>query len=122
VLDKETWVFKVLVTADGTLYCPGKNLWRSTDQGRTWKQLTQSNDGAQIVGLEVDPTNPKTVWTSSVTWGEDAIGSVRKTVDGGATWTDITGDLPYRKPLVLRFNPATRELWAAGVGLFRIKQ
>ena len=72
--------------------------------------------------LEMDPANPKTLWASSNTWGEEAVGGVKKTVDGGATWTDITGDLPYRKPLVLRFNPVTRELWAAGVGLFKIKQ
>jgi photosystem II stability/assembly factor-like uncharacterized protein len=117
VFDKETWVFNVLVTRDGTIYCPGNNLWRSTDQGKTWVSLTKKTDGSQIVGLAVDPANEKTVWISSVTWGEDAIGGVQKTTDGGATWTDITGDLPYRKPLVLRFNPATRELWAAGGGV-----
>jgi hypothetical protein len=34
----------------------------------------------------------------------------------------FSGDLPYRKPLVLRFNPATNELWAGGVTLFKLKQ
>jgi hypothetical protein len=122
VFDKETWIFNVLVAADGTIYCPGKNLWRSTDHGRTWVALTKTTDESQIVGIAIDPTNTGTIWTSSTTWGEEAIGSVRKTTDGGITWTDITGDLAYRKPLVLRFNPATRELWAAGVGLFKLKQ
>ena len=42
--------------------------------------------------------------------------------NGGKTWQDITGDRPYCKPLILRFNPATRELWAGGVGLFKLKQ
>ena len=49
-------------------------------------------------------------------------GGVYKTTDGGASWQNITGDLPYVKPLVLRFNSTTNELWAAGVGLFKIKQ
>lgn len=121
VFSQETWVFNLLVTPSGVVYCPGKNLWRSQDHGRTWTQLTHDGDG-QIVGLEVDPRDAKTLWISSVTWGEAAHGSVRKTTDGGVTWTDITGDLPYRKPLVLRFNPLTHDLWAGGVGLFKLPQ
>lgn len=121
VFKQETWVFNVLVTRSGTVYCPGKNLWRSDDHGQTWAQLTQNGDG-QIVGLETDPRDEKTLWMSSVTWDESAHGGVRKTADGGVTWTDITEGLPYRKPLILRFNPATNELWAGGVGLFKLKQ
>lgn len=121
VFQQETWIFNVLVTRTGTVYCPGGNLWRSADHGQTWTPLTRGNDG-QIVGLEVDPRDDKTLWISSTTWDDSAHGAVRKTVDGGATWTDITGNLPYRKPLILRFNPATNELWAGGVGLFKIKQ
>jgi hypothetical protein len=74
------------------------------------------------VGLEVDPRDENTLWISRVTWGAQAAGGVYKTSDGGATWQEITGDLPYCKPTILRFQPATRELWAGGVGLFKIKQ
>ncbi len=49
-------------------------------------------------------------------------GAIYKTIDGGTTWQEITGGIPYVKPLVLRFNPATSELWAGGVGLYKIKQ
>jgi len=122
VFKNDRWIFNVLVTADGTIYCPGKQLWRSTDHGQTWKALTSFKTDGAIVGLEVRPDDPKTIWLAMTTWHSGADGGVYKTIDGGETWQDITGDLPYRKPLILRFNPATSELWAGGVGLYRIKQ
>ena len=122
VFKNEHAIFNVLVTGDGTIYCPGNNLWRSTDHGQTWKQLTHFSTNWTIVGLADDPANPNTLWISPTTWDSSPDGGVFKTTDGGVTWQEITGDLPYRKPLVLRFNPSTRELWAAGVGLFKLKQ
>ena len=122
VFKNQQWVFNVLVTADGTVYCPGGDLWKSTDHGKTWKQLTHFKDQEAIVGLEADPRDSKTLWISKVAWGGASVGGVYKTRDGGATWQDITGNLPYRKPLCLRFNRATAELWAAGVGVYKIAQ
>lgn len=122
VFTGDYWVFNLHVTADGTVYCPGKNLWRSTDHGKTWKQLTKRTGDHVIVGLETDPRDPKTLWCSATTWDNDAEGGVFKTSDGGTTWREVTGNLPYRKPMVLRFNPATEELWAGGVGLYKLKQ
>jgi photosystem II stability/assembly factor-like uncharacterized protein len=118
----ETWVFNVLVTPTGTVYCPGNQLWRSTDHGKTWQKLTNRNDGTTIVALEVDPTNENTVWFASTTWSSDASGGLYKSVDGGKTWQEITGDIGYRKPLVLRFDPESRELWAGGVTLHKLAQ
>jgi photosystem II stability/assembly factor-like uncharacterized protein len=122
VFDKDQWLFNVLVTGDGTIYCPGKNLWRSTDHGKTWQQLTKLNDNRTILGLETDPRDPKTVWFSTTTWNDSAEGAVYKTRDGGVTWQEITGNLPHKKPQILRFNPETQELWAGHVGLYKIKQ
>jgi photosystem II stability/assembly factor-like uncharacterized protein len=122
VFKGESWVFNVLVTPGGTIYVPAANLYRSTDHGNTWKQLTKFDYSVSIVGLEVDPQDEKRIWFSRVTWGSGSGGGVYRTTDGGATWQEITGDIPYRKPLVLRYNPTTRELWAGGVGLYKLKQ
>ncbi len=123
VFSNETWLFNIHLAADGAVYAPGKNLWRSTDHGKTWKQLTKFAGNSVIVGLETDPRDSKTIWLSHNDWGGDASGGgVYKTRDGGANWNEITGNIPYRKPMVLRFNPATQELWAGGVGLYRIPQ
>lgn len=121
VFQKESWVFNVMVAHDGTVYCPGKNLWRSTDQGQTWQQLTHFSENWSIIGLAADPSDPKTLWFSATTWDSSATGGVFETSDGGISWTQITGDIPYRKPIILRFDPATRYLWAGGVGLFKTK-
>ncbi len=119
--DVEPWVFNVEVTADGTVYAGANNLWRSTDHGKTWKQLTKLK-GRTVVGIATDPEDGRRVWISAVTWGGGDDGGVFRTIDGGATWQEITGDIPYKKPLILRYNPATRDLWAAGVGAFKTKQ
>ena len=110
VFRKESWVFNLHVAADGAVYCPGKNLWRSTDHGRTWEQLTQFPDSARvIVAVETDPADASRMWFTRTTWGGSADGGVYETRNRGASWQEITGDLPYGKPL-LRYNPETREL------------
>jgi photosystem II stability/assembly factor-like uncharacterized protein len=122
VFRHESWVFNVAVSPTGVVYCPGTNLWSSTDRGATWKKLTKFADSLVTVGLEIDPRDERALWISRVTWGTAAVGGVYKTTDAGTTWQEITGDLPYCKPTVLRLNPTTGELWAGGVGLFRLKQ
>lgn len=123
IFKNETWPFNLHVTADGTVYCPGNNLWRSTDRGQNWKKLTTLPfDGRTIVAVETDPADPKRLWFATTTWGNTAQGGVYETTDGGASWQEITSNLPYRKPLILRYNPATRELWAAGVCLFKCRR
>jgi len=113
VFPHDQWVFNMMVAADGTVYCGGKNLWRSTDHGASWKQLTKFNTDRTVVGIEVDPRNAATMWITMTTWDGSNNGAVYKTNDGGTTWQDITGNLPYVKPLIVRFNPATNELWPA---------
>lgn len=123
VFRNETWVFNVHVAADGAVYCPGNNLWRSADHGKSWKKLTAFPFSERIiVAIETDPSDPKRIWFAATTWGNAPEGGVYESCDGGASWLEITGDLPYRKPLVLRYNPATRELWSAGVCLFKCRR
>ena len=123
VFRQENWVFNLAVAPSGAVLAGGQNLHRSADHGRTWKQISRfPAGGAVIVGIAFDPKDENRIWISRVTWGEGASGGVYRTTDGGATWQEITGDLPYRKPLVLRYNPDTAELWAGGVGLYKIRQ
>jgi photosystem II stability/assembly factor-like uncharacterized protein len=121
VFSQDEWIFNVHVTSDGTVYCPGKQLWSSKDHGNTWTQLTKLPD-AGIVALESDPANPSRVWFAINTWDNRANGAIYETTDAGQTWHPITGDIPCPKPLVLRYNPTTHDLWAAGVGLFKTKR
>ncbi len=122
VFANENFVWDLRIDPDGVIYVAGSQLHRSTDHGATWKQLTHFKPALSVTGLEIDPTNPKTLWISRINWGNTAQGGVFRSTDSGTTWTDITGDIPFVKPMVLRFNPATRELWAAGVGLYKVRQ
>jgi photosystem II stability/assembly factor-like uncharacterized protein len=122
VFKNDTFIWNLHATADGTIYCGAQQLWRSTDHGQTWTLASHFTEKRSIVGIEVHPRDPKTIWVSSVTWNTVPDGAIYKTSDGGATWQTITGDIPYVKPLVLRFNADTSELWAGGVGLYKTKQ
>ena len=122
VFKDDGFIWNLHACADGTLYCGGQQLWRSTDHGLTWKQITHLKDKRAIVGIETHPQDPQTMWISAVTWSTVPEGAILKTTDGGTTWQDITAGIPYVKPLVLRFNPAASELWAGGVGLYKIRQ
>ncbi len=120
----EDWPFNVYVDAKGAVYCPGKNLWKSTDQGKTWKKLTNNpwNYGRVILAIAVDPTDTNRIWYTETTWDGSNNGAIFESTNGGSSWTEITSNAPYRKPMVLNYNPATKELWAAGVCIFKCKR
>ena len=97
----------------GTVYLGGNRLFTSRDYGSTWtssKDLTRSinrdtlemmgvvnrdirisrNDGdniSEISNLAESPLDPKILWV-----GTDD-GNVQLTVDGGATWTELSGSI-----------------------------
>jgi photosystem II stability/assembly factor-like uncharacterized protein len=121
-LSKENWVFSVAVGADGTVYCPGKELWVSKDHGSTWRQISRFGDGVQIVNVEVDPADPNRIWVTRSAWDATTTGGVFETIDGGKSWHSILGNLPCERPLVLRYNARTKELWAAGPALFKLRR
>jgi len=122
VFKGESWLFNLDVAPSGAVFAGGKDLYRSVDHGKTWQKISSfQNADATIVGIAIDPADEQRVWVSKATWDFSDRGGVFQTLDGGKTWTEITGDIPYRKPLLLRYNPASKELWAGGVGLFRMK-
>jgi len=123
VFKNEQWLFNLHVTSDGIVYCPGNNLWRSSDHGQSWQQLTKFPFSSRvIVAVETDPDHANRMWFATTTWDGGSDGAVYETCDAGATWQEITSNLPYRKPLILRYNPSTHELWSAGVCLFKCKR
>lgn len=122
VFKDDAYLFNIMTTADGTVYTSGRELHVSKDHGQTWKRLTNFNNDQALVGIEVHPSDPKTIWISYTVWNQDAKGGIFKTTDGGQTWNEITGDIPYVRPQILRFNPKTNELWAGYVGLYKLKQ
>lgn len=122
VFAQENFVWNLHTLSDGTIFCGGTQLWRSTDQGQTWTRITDFKEKRSVVGIEAHPGDPRTLWISAIGWGNLPNGAIHKTTDGGTTWREITGDIPHVQPLVLRFHPETNELWAGGVGLYKTAQ
>lgn len=71
------------------VYALNSRLNRTTDQGLSWNTFTLPGTSSYV---SVHPNDPMTVWISLT--GFDPGHKVYKSTDGGATWTNISGDLP----------------------------
>lgn len=94
----------VYVAAQGPLWGPGgdRGLFKTTDAGKTWKNILNISENTGITDLIQDPRNPEVliaasyqrrrhVWTLINGGPESAI---HKSTDGGATWTKLRSGLP----------------------------
>jgi photosystem II stability/assembly factor-like uncharacterized protein len=118
----------VYVGALGHVFGPNKErgVYRTTDGGKTWKNILFRNDSTGVADMIMDPSNPKilyvTFWQAGRTpWmlvSGGAHSGIFKTVDGGDTWTEITRNpgLPKAGPLGaigITVSPAKpSRLWA----------
>ncbi|MFZ0324799.1 MAG: hypothetical protein WAN48_11800, partial [Actinomycetes bacterium] len=82
----------------------GGLLWKTTSGGngatQTWTQIDRGAfTSGYISGIAVDPADPNTVVVSVSGYykGDPRSGSVFITTNGGANWTNITGNLPKDK-------------------------
>jgi photosystem II stability/assembly factor-like uncharacterized protein len=72
----------------------------ATNYGGTWHQINMSGlPNRFIAGVTADPSNPAHAYAVfngySRRWiPGGGVGHVFETLDGGATWTDISGNLP----------------------------
>ncbi|MFT5141938.1 MAG: photosystem II stability/assembly factor-like uncharacterized protein [Rhodothermales bacterium] len=76
----------------------GSHIWKSTDGGDTWAQLTDQDNGLPggiigISGITVSPANPDRVW--AIIEHED--GGVFRSDDGGESWSKINSDRSLRQ-------------------------
>ena len=101
----------VYVGALGHVFGPNKErgVFRSTDGGKTWKNILFRNDSTGVADMIMDPSNPKIMYVAFWQAGRTpwmlvsgGMGSaIFKTTDGGDTWTDISRHpgLPQSGPL-----------------------
>jgi photosystem II stability/assembly factor-like uncharacterized protein len=76
---------------------PGSGLWKSTDGGDTWKEVTKApglpRGTVGIIGVAVSPVNSDRVW--AIVEAED--GGVFRSDNAGRTWTKVNDDRNLRQ-------------------------
>ncbi|HEX5637227.1 MAG TPA: glycosyl hydrolase, partial [Gammaproteobacteria bacterium] len=97
ILYASTWTFRrtpYSLSSGGA----GSKLWKSTDNGETWKEISK-NPGFPsgllgIIGVTVSPANPNRVWAIVE---NEAEGGVYRSEDAGANWQKVNSDRNLRQ-------------------------
>ncbi len=94
----------VLVAAPGPIFGPGgdRGVFKTTDGGRTWKQVLKGDEDTGANDLVRSHTDPKILFASTYQRrrttccmnGGGPGSAVWKSTDGGDTWTKLAGGLP----------------------------
>ena len=95
----------VYVAALGNPFVPNKErgIFRSTDGGKTWKNVLFVSDEVGAADMELQPGNPRVIFASmwhgqrkpwTIISGARE-GGIYKSTDGGDNWTKLAGGLPH---------------------------
>lgn len=93
-----------------TLYAGTPHLpWKTSDAGLSWHSIPEGMlDDSDVFSLQVDRNRPQRVFAS-------ACSGIYRSLDGGATWTRMTGakDASYRTYVIVQ-DPQYENVWFAG--------
>ncbi|MDQ1523994.1 MAG: hypothetical protein QOE47_1918 [Pyrinomonadaceae bacterium] len=94
----------VYVAAQGPLWGAGgeRGLYKTTDNGGTWKQILKIGENTGVTDVVIDPNNPDTLYAAAyqrrrhvftmINGGPES--ALYKSTDAGATWAKLTRGLP----------------------------
>jgi len=94
----------VYVAAQGPLWGPGgdRGLFKTTDGGKTWKNILNISEHTGVSDVAVDPQHPETIYASAyqrrrhmwtlIDGGPES--AIYKSTDAGATWNKLKLGLP----------------------------
>jgi photosystem II stability/assembly factor-like uncharacterized protein len=94
----------VYVAAQGPLWGPGgdRGLFKTTDNGKTWKNILNISENTGVTEIVIDPQNPETIYAASyqrrrhmftlIDGGPES--AIYKSTDAGATWNKVRAGLP----------------------------
>src|SRR5215469_13214879 len=123
----------------GTPTTPASTIYAGTDTGKLWKTTNATASPASdvawtqlgagvlpqqwVTAIVVDPANADHVYVSFSSYKEgDLAANVWQTTDGGATWVNISGNLPDAPVWMLTFDQPRGQLYVTtDFGVFYLK-
>lgn len=91
------WTTPIVISPSDnqTIYIGYSDLYKSTDGGISWNNISSGVVGSTIYSIEVSSANPNTIYIASYT-------NIFKTTDGGANWTNINQTLPLSNATITK--------------------
>lgn len=96
------------------------NVWKTVNNGTTWTPIFEDEGSYSIGNVEIDPSNPNTVWVGT---GEDVGGrhvgygdGIYKSMDGGQSWTNMGLSDSQHISTILVHPDNSDIVWAAAQG------
>jgi hypothetical protein len=122
----------------GTATSPATTIYAGTDTGKVWKttnataspasDVTWTQLGAGVLpqrwvtSIVVDPTDANHVYVSFSNYKGDLAANVWESLDGGATWVNISGNLPNAPVWMLTYDQPRHQLYSCtDYGVFYLK-
>jgi photosystem II stability/assembly factor-like uncharacterized protein len=111
-------VWMVYITLDpnkpSTVFTGSSRVWRSKDEGTTWRPVSDSLDGSSISAIEVAPADSQRVYVGTEN------GGFFRSLDGGNTWSpNMAGpELPGVTITRLESGPTNADVLFATVANF----
>ena len=87
------------------------HVFRTTNGGASWQDITGTLPDRYPMDLAVDPQNSRTVYAAMGGFGS---GHLFKSIDAGSNWTDITGSLPDAPTTAVAIDPLHSNIVYAG--------
>lgn len=92
------WVTPYLSLPGNVLLAGYENVWRSTNNGTSFSQISYFTNGSRIRDIAVCKTNTDYIYISFA-------GSIHRTTNGGSSWQNITSNLPTNTITDIQVHP-----------------
>ncbi len=106
--------FVLCESSPNVLYAGMKGVEKSTDGGLTWTYPdgNLSWNGTPMAVIGVSFTSPDTLCAATGSSSATAVFEIRRSTDGGGTWTNVTAGLPNRYPTDICYDRRSgRNVW-----------
>ena len=83
------WVTPYIIDPNDpyTLYAGYSNVWKSTNRGTSWTQISSMNASGKLRSMAIAPSNSQVLFVADET-------RIWKTTNGGTVWTNVTANIP----------------------------